>query len=122
MERFSGMLFILIGVFIICMGPFSAIYEIVTVKNRNGERERQTESGVSPRPSNSSNPPTYDQAVTALKSPSATYHMQYYPQVLSTQNLPNVKPPPPSYADITGNETHSSISDFMNQNRRMTDI
>jgi hypothetical protein len=103
------------------MGPFSAIYELVTLKNSN-ERERQTESGASPRPSDSSNPPTYDQAVTALKSPSATYHMQYYPQVLSPENLSNSRPPPPSYVDITGNETYSSISNSNNQNRRMTVI
>ncbi len=103
------------------MGPFSAIYEIVSHNNRS-EHERQTESGVSPRQSDSSNPPTYDQAVTALKSPSATYHMQYYPQVLSPQNLSNSRPPPPSYADITESETYSSISNSINQNRRMTVI
>jgi len=101
------------------MGPFSAIYEVVTVNSRNNERERQINANHSPRPSSDSNPPTYEQVVTALKSPSATYNMQYYPQVLSPQNLaanPPQRPPPPSYENITSNGAISNFNININNN------
>ncbi|CAG2109590.1 unnamed protein product [Medioppia subpectinata] len=103
----SGMLFILIGIFVILMGPFAALYDLISKRNRRREREAngQSPSGSGPSgQSDSADPPTYSQAMTsAVKGPSATYTMRYGPQVLSPQNLTqnaDSRPPPPTYEEV----------------------
>ncbi|CAG2166903.1 unnamed protein product [Oppiella nova] len=100
----SGMLFILIGIFVICMGPFAAIYDLLSNKNRNDSQTgAPPESAQSPSPSDSSDPPSYNQVMvgsSTMKTPSATYHLRYTQQILSPQNLSDDRPPPPTYEEV----------------------
>ena len=110
------------GIFIICMGPFAALYDIVA--ERKSRALSDPESGLqSPRPSQASEPPSYNQVMTGMKTPSATFIHNMRFSELSAKDLSSaIPPPPPSYEEVAENDNHllNGKRNWSSDTRRMT--
>lgn len=107
------------------MGPFAAVYDLLYKRNSVNSRTGSPESGaVIHRPSHSADPPSYNQVMTGLKTPSATYNMRFT-QLSANQLTEEGLPPPPPYEEIIASENQNQNPSHMRTGtpsdlRRMT--